>query len=93
MLWNCAHPSNRILTAHYVMASTGSTLHHFKHLGDDEIGELPKEWNHLVTEEYPDDNAKLLHYTLGIPGMAYYAKCSRSDDWFSTLEQVNHCNT
>ena len=90
MLWNCSHPSNRVLTPHYVMASTGDVLHKFKHLGDDEIGDLPKEWNHLVTEQEPNDQAKLLHYTLGVPGISYYSKCDRSDDWFRAHEAMLH---
>ena len=81
MLWNCSHPSNALLTPHYVMASPGSTLHQFKHLGDEEIGELPKEWNHLVTEQEPNEQAKLLHYTLGVAGIEHYENCERAQDW------------
>ena len=93
MLWNCSHPSNRILTPHYVMASTGDVLHRFKHLGDDEIGELLKEWNHLVTEQEDDAGAKLLHFTLGIPAIAHYATCDRADEWFAAHDSMNHLIT
>lgn len=81
ILWNCAHPSNAVLTPDYVMDSPGSVLHRFSHLKDDEIGELPKEWNHLVTEQEPNEHAKLLHYTLGVPGIEHYENCERSQDW------------
>ena len=45
----------------------GRDLHRFCWLEDDEIGELPPEWNHLVGID-PDTKAArpaLLHYTLG----------------------------
>lgn len=31
------------------------------------IGELPKEWNHLVGYDAPNPDAKVVHYTKGIP--------------------------
>ena len=31
------------------------------------IGELPTEWNHLVGYDKPNPNAKLVHFTKGIP--------------------------
>ena len=32
-----------------------------------EVGELPKEWNHLVGYDPPNPQAKLVHFTQGIP--------------------------
>lgn len=67
VLWNASHPSNRRLTKELLETWPGRKLHAFCWLDDEEIGELPKEWNHLVGE-YPDNpQAKLLHYTLGGP--------------------------
>ena len=90
MLWNCSHPSNALLTPHYVMANPGSNLHRFKHLGDDEIGELPKEWNHLVDEQETNLDAKLLHYTLGVPGIKHYKDCGRAQGWLKAHDAMNH---
>ena len=80
MLINCGHRSNQILTPEFVAESSGSFLHRFQWLEDDEIGELPMEWNHLVGE-YPDKEAKLYHHTLGSPGFEHYADCYSSKEW------------
>lgn len=73
VLWNCGHPANRILSRAFVGEAGGKFLHRFQWLRDEEIGDLPVEWNHLVLE-YPDnDNAKLLHHTLGTPAFKEYS--------------------
>jgi lipopolysaccharide biosynthesis glycosyltransferase len=83
MLLNCSHPSNRVLTPDYVMAATGPKLHRFQHLTDDEIGELPAEWNWLVGEYPHNPDAKLAHYTLGVPAIEAYKTCDYADEWLS----------
>lgn len=72
MLWNCGHPSNRILTADYVASAPGSLLHRFEWLRDEDIGGLPDTWNKLVREQVEEASDKLRHYTLGIPGIQHY---------------------
>ena len=72
VLWNCGHPANRILTRGFVSEAGGRFLHRFQWLRDEEIGDLPKEWNHLVLEYEKNDNAKLLHHTLGTPAFRHY---------------------
>lgn len=90
ILWNCGHPSNRLLTPEYVMSSPGRKLHRFEHLMDYEIGDIPLVWNWLA-EEYPvNEEAKLVHYTLGVPAMKEYAKSQNADEWFDTVMQANH---
>lgn len=66
VLWNCDHPSNKKLTAEVLNSWPGRDLHAFKWLADEEIGELPKEWNWLVGV-YPPGPQKLLHFTNGGP--------------------------
>ena len=81
VLWNCGHPANMILTPDFVQKQTGAFLHRFNWLSDDLIGELPMEWNWLVTE-YPDNySANLLHYTLGTPCFADYRDGDMSEVW------------
>lgn len=72
VLWNCGHPSNRILSRNFVSEAGSKFLHRFTWLRDEEIGEIPQEWNHLVLE-YENKNAKLLHHTLGTPAFREYA--------------------
>ena len=85
VLFNCSHPSNRILTKDVVNNETGQFLHRFMWLKDDEIGEISHEWNWLVDwyHEPEDGRPKLLHYTEGGPWFDKYADCSYSDQWYN----------
>jgi lipopolysaccharide biosynthesis glycosyltransferase len=67
VLWNCSHPAHKKLTLNDLNTFPGRDLHAFKWLTDEEIGEVPKEWNHLVGVDPPNSNAKIIHYTLGGP--------------------------
>jgi len=82
MLWNLRHPANRLLTAAKVNSWSGRALHQFKWLEDSEIGALPHEWNHLVGVDPPNPDAKIVHFTLGIPRMAGYQDCEFAQEWF-----------
>ena len=85
ILWNCAHPSNRLLTKQYVGEAGGAVLHRFAWLDDDEIGALPMEWNWLVGEYDENKSAKLYHYTLGVPGFGHYQRCDHHREWNAYL--------
>lgn len=63
MLFDCEHPDNAVLTPEYVEKAAG--LHQIGWTPF--VGDLPSEWNHLVGYDPPRDDAKLLHYTQGIP--------------------------
>lgn len=96
MLFNCEHPSCRRLSYHFVDTAPGSELHQFRWCrNDEEIGSLPKEWNHLVSEYSADPNAKLVHYTVGGPYFSEYEDCDYNKEWFHEFgkatfaEQVN----
>ncbi len=70
------------LTPDYVNTASGLDLHQFKWLkSDEEIGALPKRWNHLVGYDAPTTDAALVHYTLGGPYFAEYASCEYADEW------------
>ena len=90
VIWNCGHPSNRILTREFVEDAGGEFLHRFKWLNDEEIGHLPFEWNHLVGEYPENKEAKLYHHTLGSPGFNEYRNCESSNQWFSYLLNMLH---
>lgn len=81
ILWNCGHPRNRIVNREFASSAGGKALHRFSWLNDDEIGALPVEWNWLVGEYPHDKNAKLVHFTLGMPGFDYYRGCDYSSEW------------
>lgn len=52
-----------------------------------DVGELPKEWNHLVGYDAPNPNAKLVHFTAGIPIWKETKGCEFADDWMQTAKQ------
>lgn len=79
MLWNCSHPSNKVVTPDYVNQEKGRALHQFDWLKDHEIGELPKQWNYLVGIYAPPP--KILHYTLGLPSQKGYEDCDYAKEW------------
>lgn len=87
ILWDCASYLNRQLTPEFIDQQSGSYLHRFEWLPDDRIGSLPPEWNVLVGEE-PVTDAKLLHYTLGIPAFSHYASWDGSEQWKATLRRA-----
>jgi len=88
ILWNCSHPKHKILTPDFVANQTGKYLHRFSWLDDNDIGELPKEWNWLAIE-YPENNkAKLIHYTLGTPCFKDYQKSEMSELWHKAQKRI-----
>lgn len=54
-----------------------------------EVGELPKEWNHCVGYDEPNLDAKLIHYTMGIPAFKEVQHLERTDDWFQEMKAAN----
>ena len=86
-----AHPKHKILTPEFINKQTGKFLHRFSWLEDEEIGELPIEWNWLAIE-YPENPlAKLIHYTLGAPCFKDYRATSMAENWLKlglVLENV-----
>ena len=67
IMWNCAHPANRILTTQYVNLAEPWQLHRFTHLQDAMIGSLDLRWNWLVDEYEYTTTAGALHFTNGGP--------------------------
>jgi lipopolysaccharide biosynthesis glycosyltransferase len=67
VLWNADHPANCRLSLVDVQERRGFDLHQFYWLADNEIGELPPEWNVLVGVDDMPADPKLLHWTLGTP--------------------------
>lgn len=92
ILWNCGHESNSPLTLNFINMHNGAFLHRFKWLQDNEIGSLPLELNWLV-DEYPhNENAKLLHYTLGTPCFDDYWNCDHAAEWHNERFLMNEPN-
>jgi hypothetical protein len=90
MLINCGHYAWRDMTPAKVAGMTGRYLHRFEFIEDERIGEIPMEWNHLVGEQEPSPDAKLAHFTLGVPGFSHYKDSEHAGEWFGAVARVNH---
>jgi len=53
-----------------------------------EVGELPGEWNRCVGYENADD-AKLLHYTMGVPAFPETQDVGYAEEWKQDLRAAN----
>ena len=78
----------RALTSQYVNSASGLELHRFKWVEDAAVGELPKEWNWLVTEYDNNPAAKIVHYTLGGPWFDAYRNSEYASEWFAEREAM-----
>ena len=83
ILWNCDHPSNKMLTKDVVNHETGAFLHRFQWLPDSAIGALPTVYNWLVNwyHEPEDGKPKIIHYTEGGPWFDNYTNCEYGANW------------
>jgi hypothetical protein len=72
----------RRLTPEYVATAKGLELHQFAWVrADADIGALPAEWNHLVGVDAPRADAKIVHYTLGMPFFKGLRECEFATEW------------
>lgn len=53
----------------------------------DSIGALPPEWNHLVGYDAPNPNAKIVHFTQGIPAFKETWDCEFAQEWRDELDR------
>ncbi len=91
MLFNCSHSDCKQLTPRYVNQASGLDLHRFKWARDTRVGELPREWNHLVSEYSPNPEAKIVHWTVGGPYFKEYENCEFAEEWFNERNLMNTC--
>ena len=77
------------LTPAYVNTASGLELHQFKWLqSDDEIGDIPERWNHLVDYNPAIENPANLHFTKGGPYFEEYRDCPYADLWRAELADM-----
>ena len=89
MIWNCRFMENRKLTPDFVQKQTGKFLHRFEWLSPNRVGTIPIEWNWLVGEYPTNDDAKLLHHTLGSPALGgQYAHVEGATEWRQTMQRA-----
>lgn len=77
MLFN--NDKNRMLTPHAI--ESASALHGIQWLPPQLVGDLPHEWNHLVGYDQPRDDAKLVHFTMGVPAFEETKNSEYAGEW------------
>lgn len=93
MLVNCAHYTWRKVTPSYVGQAVRMDLLQFRFMPDQYIGELPIEWNWLADEQGANPEAKVLHWTAGIPALPHYRNSPHADEWFEQLKRTNYATS
>ena len=80
----------KALSPAYVETATGLDLHRFKWLQDEDIGEIPARWNHLVDYDphIALDKISNLHFTEGGPYFEKYKTCGYSENWFAEYQSI-----
>lgn len=86
---NFMYPCKK-LTPEVVSVQSGKYLHQFEWTKEERIGELPLEWNHLVGEYPENEEARIIHYTLGTPCFNDYAHQEWSEEWHNEKELMNY---
>ncbi|RJG44327.1 glycosyltransferase [Mesorhizobium sp. DCY119] len=83
MFFNSAHPSTRQLTPELINSQTGAYLHRMQWAADDEIGDLPIEWNWLEgwNEKPAKGLPKAVHFTSGGPWFKDWQDVDYGDEW------------
>lgn len=88
MIVNAGHKGWKSATPERLARGNAMELLQFDRFFDDEIGELPTEWNVLIDEGQQRDGAKLLHWTAGLPTFKHYRNARGSADWFAEFEAM-----
>jgi hypothetical protein len=92
VLWNCGHPANKRLTQEALNGLPGRDLHAFCWLRDDQIGELPQEWNWLVLVTPGEPEKKgIWHYTLGGPWFEGFGQNRYDEAWLEEAGKEAIC--
>lgn len=92
VLWNCAHPKNKFLTVENVNKLTGTDLHTFSWLDENDIGSLPYEYNWIeglspTISTRADWRPDVIHYTLGGPWFPEYQDVLYGELWVEEYER------
>ena len=88
VLWNCAHDSNKMITADQTNTRTGGELHKFFWLNNFEIGHLPEEWNWLEPHSALEIDPKAIHYTEGGPWFWNRQNVKYAKEWKEEFKRM-----
>ena len=90
ILFNCGHQANRALTPDYVEDPKRCiSPHTLDWLSPELVGGLPGEWNHLVGYDTPRADAKMVHYTQGMPIYEETSGSEYREQWLAEHKASN----
>jgi lipopolysaccharide biosynthesis glycosyltransferase len=90
IFFNCGHPANRVLTPDYIDDPKRCiSPHTMDWLSPDLVGDLPREWNHLVGYDAPRNDAKAVHYTQGMPIYEETTGSEYREQWLAEQKAAN----
>lgn len=91
MLWNCGHEAHAGALPRF-NRWRGLRLHQLRWIPDDEIGELPIQWNYLegISPRLTGCARRpaAVHFTRGIPSMPGYEDSEYADEWRAELAEA-----
>lgn len=87
IMFDCGHAGNAVLTPDHVQSA--EALHQCQWLTDDLVGDLPREWNHLVGYDAPRTDAKMVHFTQGLPIFPETEGSEYADVWLAEHAAMN----
>lgn len=90
MLINCGHYAWRRMTPSTLLKGNKLEALSFSWCPDQYIGDLPGDWNWLVDEYGPNETARLLHWTQGVPLFKEYSHSPHANEWFQSQKEVNY---
>jgi hypothetical protein len=92
MLFNGDHPSVRTLTPDVVNRESGAYLHRMQWADDNDIGDLPTEWNWLEgwNEKPAAGTPKAVHFTRGGPWFSQYQDVDYAAEW---KDELRNCQS
>lgn len=83
MLFNCRHPVWVDINPELIKRTPLLDLLQFRFMPEELIGELPLTWNWLVDEHGENQQAKIIHFTAGVPAIPAHANAPMADEWFA----------
>lgn len=91
MLFNCEHPSTRQLTPELINRESGAYLHRMQWAKDEEIGEIPLQWNWLEgwNEKPLVGTPSAVHFTNGGPWFKDWQNVDYGDEWRAEADKVH----
>ncbi|HET6620556.1 MAG TPA: hypothetical protein VFG64_11480 [Dongiaceae bacterium] len=90
ILFNCGHSANRVLEPGYVDDPKRCVNPHtMDWLAPELVGPVPGEWNHLVGYDAPRRDARLVHYTQGMPIYEETSGSEYREEWLAEHKAGN----